>query len=72
MFRIKVRHGDDLSGDKVNGLGYGRGGLGKDTFTFALLDWRGCARQRMCIWSDSRNANCSNSLYDIQQREKNS
>ena len=25
-------------GDKVHGLGYGRGGLGKNIFTFALLD----------------------------------
>ena len=54
------------------GKRYGRGGLGKDKFTFALLDWRGCARQRMCIWSDPRNAGCSNSLYYIQERQKNS
>ena len=51
------------------GLGYGRGGLGKDIFTFALLDWRGSARQQMCVWSDPENRNCPGSLYDIQEWE---
>ena len=53
----RICFGFNSGDDNFMGLGYGRGGLGKDIFTFALLDWRGSARQQMCVWSDPENRN---------------